>query len=193
MIYPASKSYYQFASDLIKGGDMIVYPTDTLYGLGVDATNTHAIRKLNRLKGRSVPLTIVVSDFEMLEKYANFDSSLPTELNKLLPGPYTILLDKKETDLSPSVTLDSTRIGIRIPGHTFPIEVVKLNNVPIITTSINRHGTEPIILISEMEKEFPHVTIFEDQDAQESLGSTIIDYSVDPPQIVRQGDGIFPL
>lgn len=193
MIYPASKSYHQFASDLIKEGEMIVYPTDTLYGLGVDASNTHAIRKLNRLKGRSVPLTIVVSDFDMLENYAHFDSSQLPEFKKLLPGPYTLLLDKKGSDLSPSVTLDSTKIGIRIPNHSFPIEIVKLNNVPIITTSINRHGTEPIILISEMEKEFPHVTIFEDQDDHESLGSTIIDYSVKPPKIFRQGDGIFPI
>ena len=192
MIYPANKEYVNYASELIKEGEIIVYPTDTLYGLGVDATKTDAIRQLNFLKGRSEPLSIVVSDMEMIDLYAMVDPKYMELISTLLPGPFTFLLRKKPSNLSPLVTLNSQNLGIRIPNHNFPRGVVKNSGCPIITTSINRHGNQPLIQVSQVEIDFPDLTIFEDQKERDSLGSTIVDLTVVHPKIVRQGDGEFP-
>ncbi len=193
MIYPATNEYIDFAIRLLEEGEIIAYPTDTLYGLGTDATNTDAIRELNLLKGRSIPLSIVVSDLDMLKEFAVTEPSMIPELSRLLPGPYTVLLEKKDSRLSPLVTLDSPKVGIRIPNHDFPLEIVRRTGFPIITTSINRHGKAAMTDIGRIEEDFPQLTIFEDQKLRESLGSTIVDFTVTPVRIIRQGDGKYPL
>ena len=116
-----------------------------------------------------------------------------SEIQKLFPGPYTVLLKKKVSELSPLITLDSTLIGIRIPKHPFPIQIVEALGKPIITTSINRHGTEPLKDISQVAIDFPDIVIFEDQIVKNSKGSTIIDMTQNNPKVVRVGDGKYPL
>ena len=70
MIYPATNQYIDLAKKALENGDVIVYPTDTLYGFGVDATNTNAIQKLNHMKGRVQPLSIIIPSFDQINKYA---------------------------------------------------------------------------------------------------------------------------
>ena len=193
MIYPATDQYIDLAINTMKNGEVIVYPTDTLYGFGVDATNTEAIQRLNRLKGRVEPLSIVLESVDHMHEFAEFDGEIKSEINNLFPGPYTVLLPAKESDLSPLVQNGSSSIGIRIPNHCFPIELVKLLEKPIITTSINRHGTDPINDVTQVEIDFPNVDIFEDSNHSPSKGSTIIDYSISPLGIIRNGDGPYPL
>ena len=74
MIYPATDQYIDLAKTTLGNGEVIVYPTDTLYGFGVDATNTDAIQRLNRLKGRSKPLSIILESVEHLHDFAEFDA-----------------------------------------------------------------------------------------------------------------------
>ena len=193
MIYPATKNYIDFAVDSIKSGDIIVYPTDTLYGFGVDAKNTHAIEQLNRLKGRVQPLSIIVDNFSKIEQYAEFDSKISLEIKKLFPGKYTVLLNAKENNLSPLVQNTSTKMGIRIPNHFFPLALTKKIDSPIITTSINRHGKEAINEVSQVELDFPNIDIYEDIHHTHSNGSTIIDFTTSTPKVVRIGDGQYPL
>lgn len=193
MIYPATDRYINLANEALKNGDIIVYPTDTLYGFGVDATNSDAIRKLNRLKGRVQPLSVVLKSIKQIRDFAVLDENLENKIAKLLPGCYTILLPTKKSYLSPLVQSGSPNTGIRIPDHFFPIKLVELLGKPIITTSINRHGNEPLNDVTQVEIDFPNVDIFEDVNHRISNGSTIIDFSLSPAKVVRVGDGPFPL
>ena len=193
MIYPATDQYIDLARTALENGEVIVYPTDTLYGFGVDATNTKAIQRLNRLKGRVTPLSIVLESVAHIYDFAEFDVEIKSEINKLFPGSYTVLLPSKNSDLSSLVQNGSPSIGIRIPDHFFPVQLVKLLGKPIITTSINRHGNEPLNDVTQVEIDFPNVDIFEDSNHTPSKGSTIIDYSMSPPEVIRDGDGSYPL
>ena len=193
MIYPATDQYIDLAHNTIENGEVIVYPTDTLYGFGVDASNTSAVHKLNRLKGRVQPLSIVLESIEHIQYYAEFDHNTSNEMGQLFPGQYTALLPAKKNGLSPLVQSGSPKIGIRIPDHFFPNKLVQLLKKPIITTSINRHGTEPLNDVTQVEIDFPNVDIFEDSAHTPSMGSTIIDFSKSPPTVVRTGDAPYPL
>ena len=192
MIYPATEKYIEMAMNSLNNGDVIVYPTDTLYGFGVDATNSDAIQKLNKLKGRSQPLSIVLENVSDVSTYAKITPEITAELESIFPGEYTILLPSIDSELSPLVFNSSPLVGIRIPLHFFPLQLVKLFGKPIITTSINRHGNEPLNDVTQVEVDFPNVDIFEDNDHTPSLGSTIIDMSENPFKIIRQGDGEYP-
>ena len=192
MIYPATEKYIEMAMNSLANGDVIVYPTDTLYGFGVDATNSDAIQKLNKLKGRSQPLSIVLENVSDVSTYAKITPEITAELENIFPGKYTILLPSIDSELSPLVFNSSPLVGIRIPLHFFPLQLVKLFGKPIITTSINRHGNEPLNDVTQVEVDFPNVDIFEDNDHTPSKGSTIIDMSQKPFSIVRQGDGKYP-
>ena len=192
MIYAANNKNIDFASDLICSGRIIIYPTDTLYGFGVDATNTNSIFQLNKLKGRSLPLSIILDSIDRIEDYAIFNQETKFILEKIFPGPYTALLKAKNNNLSKLVQNDSSLIGIRVPNHYFPRKIVKKINKPIITTSINKHGNKTLNKISLIKNNFPNIDIFEDEKHIKSSGSTIINFSKLPNEIVRQGDGLFP-
>ena len=193
MIYPATDQYIELAINTLESGEVIVYPTDTLYGFGVDATNTEAVKRLNRLKGRVQPLSIVLESVDHMHEFANFGGDVELEINILFPGAYTVLLPSIKSSLSPLVQNGSPNVGIRIPDHFFPVQLVKLLEKPIITTSINRHGNESLNDVTQVEIDFPNVDIFEDSKHIPSKGSTIIDYSTSSPNVVRFGDGQYPL
>ena len=193
MIYPATDQYIDLAHNALENGEVIVYPTDTLYGFGVDATNTDAIHRLNRLKGRIQPLSIVLESVEHIHDFAEFKGEIEIEINNLLPGAYTVLLPAESNELSPFVQNGSPNIGVRIPDHFFPVKLVKMLEKPIITTSINRHGNDPLNDVTQVEIDFPNVDIFEDSSHTPSKGSTIIDFSTSPPKVIRDGDGPYPL
>ena len=193
MIYPATDQYIDLAHNALENGEVIVYPTDTLYGFGVDATNTDAIHRLNRLKGRILPLSIVLESVEHIHDFAEFKGEIEIEINNLFPGAYTVLLPAESNELSPFVQNGSPNIGVRIPDHFFPVKLVKMLGKPIITTSINRHGNDPLNDVTQVEIDFPNVDIFEDSSHTPSKGSTIVDFSTSPPKVIRDGDGPYPL
>ena len=193
MIYPATDQYIDLAHNALENGEVIVYPTDTLYGFGVDATNTDAIHRLNRLKGRIQPLSIVLESVEHIHDFAEFTGEIEIEVNNLFPGAYTVLLPAESNELSPFVQNGSPNIGVRIPDHFFPVKLVKMLGKPIITTSINRHGNDPLNDVTQVEIDFPNVDIFEDSSHTPSQGSTIVDFSTSPPKVTRDGDGPYPL
>ena len=195
MIYPINNESINFAESLINDGEIIAYPTDTLYGFGVDATNSKAINKLNILKGRTQPLSIIVCDLNDINQYAVISNQIKKIISDFLPGPYTLLLPKKKSNLSELITYGSELIGIRIPEHDFPIKLVKKIKKPIVTTSINKKGSTPLNQTDDIEKNYPEIAIFEDQEQKliNSVGSTIIKLNNDEIKLIRQGDGKFPL
>ena len=112
-----------------------------------------------------------------------------------MPGPYTLLLPKEKSNLSDLITYGSDLIGIRIPNHNFPIKLVKKINKPIVTTSINKKGSTPLNQTNDIEQNYPEISIFEDQEQEliNSIGSTIIKLNNNEINLIRQGDGKFPL
>ena len=186
------KNKLNCAANNLKKGNLIIYPTDTLYGLGADATNTSAIKKINQLKKRELPLSIMIDDIKNIHKYVECDENIIIRLNEILPGPFTVLLKAKKSNLSHLVQNGSDKIGIRIPNHKFCLKLLKKYKKPIITTSVNIHGHKNFNNIEEVQKIFSDIMIYKDKIKKESKGSTIIDFTLNPPKIIRKGDGEFP-
>ena len=114
MIIPAIENNIHSAKNALLDGRPIIYPTDTLYSFGVDATNNKALNELNQLKQRNTPLSILLSNINDIKKYGFLDQNITQKIHSLLPGPYTILLkSKNNAELSPIVQSNSSKIGIR--------------------------------------------------------------------------------
>ena len=184
-----NKHCIEIASKLINDGEIIIYPTDTLYGFGVDATNRNAINNLNLLKKREQMYSIILNSIYDIDNFAFINENKLDYINKILPGPYTVILKSKKSSLSKLVNMNSGTIGIRIPKSNFILDVVKKVNKPIVTTSVNIHGQKSIENVIEMEKVFPKINIFKEDLATNSYGSTIIDLTKNDPKILRKGDG----
>ncbi len=184
-----NKHCVEIASKLIENGEIIIYPTDTLYGFGVDATNRNAINNLNLLKKREQMYSIILNSISDIENFAFINQNKLDYINKILPGPYTVILKSKKSSLSKLVNMNSGTIGIRIPQSNFILDVVKKINKPIVTTSVNIHGQKSIENVIEMEEVFSKVNIFKEDLATNSYGSTIIDLTKNDPKILRKGDG----
>ena len=192
MIYNIQdKKSVELASDMILNGEIIVYPTDTLYGLGVDATNSDAISSLNKLKNREQKYSIVLRSINEIHKYAYILESHKKYIQNIFPGPYTGIFKKRDSNLSPLVDLNSNTIGIRVPKSKFILDVVQYSKKPIITTSVNIHGKESIQNIKDIESLFSDLPIFSKYSRTNSNGSTIINFISKNPKILRQGDGEF--
>ena len=192
MIYSSNnKNNVKLAAEKILNGEIIIYPTDTLYGLGVDATNCKAIDSLNKLKKRTQKYSIIISSIDDINKYAYISQKKKQKIKKIFPGPYTIILNKKKSHLSSLVDLNSETIGIRIPESDFILEVVKKCDKPIVTTSVNYHGQKSIQDIKEIEFFFRDIDIFKKEKITNSTGSTIIDMTKNSSEIIRYGDGDF--
>ena len=188
MIYKAEHNNIDLASQFILEGKIIIYPTDTIYGFGVDATNSVAINDLNRLKNRTSPYSIIVDSFDMLKKYSITDQYIDNELKKIFPGPYTAILKKQKSNLSKLVTLNLDTVGIRIPDHSFIKNVVSNIGNPVITTSINKHGNPFINNVDKIINQYNNINIFTNMISSQSTASTIIDFSVNPYKILRKGE-----
>ena len=132
------------AAEVIQSGGVLVYPTDTLYGLGVDARDDDAIMKLSRMKGRGGPWSVAVSNLEMLQRYATLRGTQRDFAPSHLPGKITLILPAVLTDIAASVLGPDQTVGIRIPDHLFVIELVKRLDFPITSTSVNRTGEKPL-------------------------------------------------
>ena len=192
MIYNIqNKKSVELASNIILDGGIIIYPTDTLYGLGVDATNSNAIISLNKLKNREQKYSIILHSITEIKKYACVLESHKKYIQKIFPGPYTAIFKNRDSNLSPLVNLNSDTIGIRVPQSKFILDVVQHSKKPIITTSVNSHGKESIQNLKDIEFLFSDFPIFSKYLKTNSNGSTIINFINKNPKILRQGDGKF--
>jgi len=183
------KNSIQLALKQLLDGEIIIYPTDTLYGFGVDATNSLSIRKLNKLKRRNQIYSIIVSSKKMLYNYIEYSDYHLDVINQFLPGPFTLIFKSYKNNLSELVNPKMDTIGIRIPKSKFILEVVNLLGRPIITTSVNIHGDQAMQNIFDIKKTFSEISIFHDSDYTKSSGSTIIDVVDNNINVIRKGDG----
>ena len=132
----------------IKQGKIFIYPTDTVYGLGCDATNEKSVEKVKQIKSRekNKPLSIIAPSIKWIKENCIID----VDLSKYLPGPYTLILKKKNSDFLSWISPLST-LGIRIPKHDFT-KIIQEANAPFITTSINLAGENPATKIKDIDK-----------------------------------------
>jgi L-threonylcarbamoyladenylate synthase len=122
---------------------LVVYPTETLYGLGADAFSEEAIVKVYEAKKRpiSMPISIAVSDFDMLAAVANVKPEMEGFLQAFLPGPVTVILPARNT-VPPILTGGTGMIGIRMPSHPLALRLIEKFDAPITATSANLHGAK---------------------------------------------------
>lgn len=167
---------------IIKNGGTVVYPTETVYGLGADAFSEVAVRNVYKIKRRAVtqPISIAVSSFEMLHEVADIDSECFEIIAELLPGPVTILLRKK--DIVPAIlTAASEVVGVRFPDNEIATRIIKETG-PITATSANVSGRNPPTCIEEVEVELKLKVdllgiIINGGKCKYSMPSTVVDMS----------------
>ncbi len=135
----------------IKAGKIFIYPTDTIYGIGCDATNIRAVERIKEIKSRDKdkPLSVIAPSINWIKENCIIDKEL--DINKYLPGAYTLILKKKNPDFLRHVS-NSDTIGIRIPYCDF-IKQIQKANVPFITTSVNLSGEPFASSIKEISEE----------------------------------------
>jgi L-threonylcarbamoyladenylate synthase len=177
------------AISALKSGGVIVYPTDTLYGLGADIYNDKAVKKVFNIKNRpfDMPLSVAVSCIEDLEKIAFVDINAKKIIEKLFPGKLTLILKKKKT-VSNLVTGGLENIAIRIPDN--PIALGILSDFgPLTCTSANIHGKDTPTVINDICMQFKGADIdfYIDHGKLEGEPSTIVDLTVKKPIITREG------
>ncbi len=145
------------AVKILKRGGIVVYPTDTAYGLAVDATNSKAVEKLYRLKGRDFnkPTHVIIPNTEWLLKIVKVNTEALILMNKFLPGPLTIVLPliaKGKSWLK--LSAGTKTMGIRYPAHQTSQALVELLKKPITTTSANVSGQDNCYSVAEVQKQF---------------------------------------
>ncbi len=176
-------------AEILSDGGIIVYPTDTVYGLGCSITNKKGIDKINTIKASIKPRSIMFSDIKSISKYAKVSNEAFRLMKTLLPGPYTIVLPA--TRLVPRL-LQSNRksIGVRIPDHWFCQAIVDEIGEPIITTSVPLSHERLHIDPLEIEADLGHmVDAIVDSGILPDIPSTMISLEADTLQVIREGLG----
>ena len=181
------------ATRILKKGGVVVYPTDTLYGLGVNAFNEDAIIKIQKTKeqDRNKPISVIVKDLKMARKIACIDSKIEKILNKIWPGSITIVLRKKNI-ISDILTGNGETVAIRIPDNEFILALMKKIDFPITATSANISGEKDLLKSKEIVAKFKFAKtkpdlFIDNGDIKNPTASTIIDLTTTIPKIIRTG------
>jgi tRNA threonylcarbamoyl adenosine modification protein (Sua5/YciO/YrdC/YwlC family) len=185
--------------DLLDGGGIIIYPTDTVYAMGCDINATRSIEKIARFKGlnpKNPELSLIFHDMSQLSEYTIVrDNTIFKLLKRNLPGPFTFIV-QANSQIPKLFKNKKKTVGIRIPDNNIVLEIVKELGRPIITTSIHdpdeviEYTTDPE-LIYEKYREFVDAVI--DGGYGKNEASTIVDCTGEEIEIIRQGPGILDL
>ena len=165
-------------SDILDG-KIFVYPTDTVYGIGCDAGNCSAVKKVFQIKKRNLkmPLSVIAPFKEWIFDNCVVDSKTSLKIDSYLPGPYTLILKKKKKDFLSVATSFSDTIGVRIPQCSLT-EVIQLSNVPFVTTSANFSGEPTAKELCEIPQSFLDMVDFViEGGVLHGKASTIVDLS----------------
>ncbi len=186
---PDQAALDQACTILTKGG-IIGYPTDTLYGLGVDARNAVALENLYTLKHRKrIPMSIMLDSVEaLLETIQNLSPTGEKLIQAFLPGPLTLVC-KADLEAALGVTSKTGLIGLRVPDHKLSLALVKTLGRPITSTSANLSGYPSALNIETIIAYFNDRVdlVFDQGTLHHSPGSTVIDISQRPFRIIREG------
>lgn len=168
----------------IKEGKIIIYPTDTIYGIGCDAKNTLAVQKIRGIKNRTEkPFSVIAPSKEWI--YENFEINNKNYIEKL-PGPYTFIIRTNKAGLVSYHTSSSNILGIRVPNHKIT-KVIQKAKVPFVTTSVNLAGEPPITDIRKIPKSIlKNVDLVIDDGILNNQASVLIDLTGEIPRIIKR-------
>ncbi|WP_370398252.1 L-threonylcarbamoyladenylate synthase [Tenacibaculum dicentrarchi] len=179
---------------VLQNGGLIIYPTDTVYGLGCDITNTKALEKIAKIKGVKLEksnFSFICNNLSHLSDYVKqIDSSTFKILKRALPGPYTFILPGSNS--LPKVFKKRKTIGIRIPDNIIAQTIVEALGNPIVSTSIHdedevvEYTTDPELIFEKWQN---IVDIVIDGGYGDNYASTVIDLTTDSPEVIREGKG----
>lgn len=179
---------------VLKSGGLIIYPTDTVYGLGCDIQNSKALERVAKIKNvklEKANFSFICEDLSNLSDYVKqIDTTTFKILKRALPGPYTFILPGAKT--LPSVFKKKKTVGIRVPNNNIALEIVRQLGNPIISTSIRdedeilEYTTDPELIHEKWDN---LVDLVIDGGYGDNEASTVIDLSEEEPLIVREGKG----
>ncbi len=191
---PQKNRLEQVVSILKKDG-VIIYPTDTVYGLGCSLFSKKAIQKLcliKSIKPNKLNLSFICKDLSEASEYVKrIDNTLHKTLKKALPGPFTFILEAS-SHVPKVLDIKKNQVGIRMPDHNIPLTLVEMLGNPIITTSIKdeddivEYSTDPSLIFEKYEKV---VDLVIDGGYGNNIGSTVVLYENGEFEIVREGLG----
>lgn len=182
---------------VLRDGGIVIYPTDTLYGMGCDALNVRAVEKICTLKGinpQKSNLSIICNDLSVISEYAKVDTPVFKLMKRNLPGPFTFILPT--TSSLPKIYKNKKTVGIRVPDNNIVREIVAQLGNPILSTSVKddeieiEYSTDPE-LIHEKWGEIADIVIDGGHGGIEP--STIVDCTSEEPEIIREGKGVLNL
>lgn len=180
------------AQEVLRVGGVILYPTDTLYGIGVDALSDHAVSKVYDIKGREKlkPIHSIVADIEMAERYAEMNDTARRLLRELPTGQLTLILKKRHLDTGITRKIDT--FGFRIPDNKFCIALVRAFDGPITATSANKSGDTPERTVSKILAQLGSAVsgidlVIDAGELPPRQPSTIVDMTGQRPLILREG------
>ena len=186
IIYWGNETAVGMACSVLKNGGVIVYPTDTLYGFGCDAKNESAIEKINTIKGRKAPMSVLAPNIEIATKWMNIPKHDKNIVLEKLGGPTTIIVPVKFGIISPSITGDKQTLGVRIPDHKFCQKLSEAYPNPITTTSVNRTRQKPLTNPEKILSEFTRdIDLIIEDGIIKGSGSTIYNFQDRKLNIIR--------
>ena len=179
---------------VLRDGGLVIYPTDTVYGLGCDITNSRALEKIAKIKGiklEKANWSFICHDLSNLSNYVRkIDTTTFKILKRALPGPYTFILPGNNN--LPKEFKKKTTVGIRVPDNNIILELVRQLGNPIVSTSIRddddviEYTTDPELIFEKWQN---LVDVVIDGGYGDNIGSTIVDLSDYEPVVVREGKG----
>lgn len=179
------------AVDALERGEVIAYPTDTVYGLGCDLMNKKAVDRLYQIKrmSPSQPLAFICPDLSDIARYAIVENATYRLLRRLLPGPYCFILEATR-EVPRLIQSKRKTVGIRVPNHEVILAVVRELGRPVISTTANVDGDpEALIDPDEIDDRFPGLALVLDAGAGGRTPTTVVDLSKGAPEVVREGAG----
>lgn len=189
-----SQKYIEEIVKVLKNDGLVIYPTDTVYGLGCDINSKKALEKIaliKQIKLEKANLSFVFESLSNLSEYvAQIDSNTFKILKRNLPGPYTFILPGNNN--LPKVFKKKKTVGIRVPNHNITLEIVRALGNPIVSTSIKdedeviEYTTDPSLIAEKWDK---LVDIVVDGGYGDNTPSTVIDLTNDEPLLIREGKG----
>ncbi len=180
--------------DVLRSGGLIIYPTDTVYGLGCDITNTSALERIAQIKNVKLDKANFSFICENLSNLSDYVKQIDTQtfkiLKRCLPGPYTFILPGNNN--LPSVFKKKKTVGIRVPNNNICRAIVNQLGNPIVSTSIRdedeviEYTTDPELILEKWDK---LVDVVIDGGYGDNIPSTVIDLTSNTPEVIRQGKG----
>lgn len=179
------------AAEVLRDDGVIVYPTDTVYGLGCDITSKHAVERIIGIKGRDPkkPMSFVCADLTHISRYARVSNFAYRILKRFLPGPYTFVLEASREVPRLLLTKQKT-VGIRIPDHPVCLELVRELGNPILSTSANLGGEDPLNDPAEIQRVLGgQVDLILECGVLPRVPSTVVSLVGDRVEVLREGAG----